>query len=77
MSWFSFMEITTEKDKSCPGSNYMDMFCKWNLTSKGNSVGAMVQIRQKLDSFFAYINSKGVTINLLIADCIDGYIETY
>lgn len=77
MSWFSFMEIITEKDKNYPGSNYVDMFCEWHLTSKGSSVGAVIQIRQELDRFFAYINSKGITINLLTADYIDGYIETY
>lgn len=54
MSWFSFMEITTEKDKSYPGSNYVDMFSEWNLTSKGSSVGATVQIRQELDRFCLY-----------------------
>ena len=77
MSWFSFMEVITGKDKSYPGSNYVDMFCEWHLTSKGGSVGATVHIRQELDRFFAYINSKSVTINLLTAACIDGYIETY
>lgn len=77
MNWFSFMEIITEKDKSYPGSNYVDMFCEWHLTSKGSSAGAVVQIRQELDKFFTYINSKGVTINLLTAGCINGYIETY
>lgn len=77
MSWFSFMEVITGKEKSYPGSNYVDMFCEWHLTSKGSSVGATVHIRQELDRFFAYINSKSVTINLLTADCIDGYIETY
>ena len=77
MSWFSFMEVITGKDKSYPGSNYVDMFCEWHLTSKGSSVGATVHICQELDRFFAYINSKSVTINLLTAACIDGYIETY
>ena len=71
------MEVITGKDKSYPGSNYVDMFCEWHLTSKGGSVGATVHIRQELDRFFAYINSKSVTINLLTAACIDGYIETY
>ena len=71
------MEVITGKDKSYPGSNYVDIFCEWHLTSKGGSVGATVHIRQELDRFFAYINSKSVTINLLTAACIDGYIETY
>lgn len=77
ISWFSFMGIIEEKDKSYVGSNYVYQFCEWHLLSKGSSVGTIVQIRLELDRFFAYINTRGITLTSLTADYIDEYIKTY